>query len=77
VVRITDAAGDVVAEDVTLDQRNFTGRAFGLALPSDSVAPFTVELFDYDREWYQSGDQLPDTYIRPGAKPLATAIVKP
>jgi hypothetical protein len=77
VVRVTDAAGDVVAEDVTLDQRNFTGRAFGLALPSDSVAPFTVELFDYDREWYQSGDQLPDTYIRPGAKPLATAIVKP
>jgi hypothetical protein len=77
VVRVTDAAGDVVAEDVTLDQRNFTGRAFGLALPNDSVAPFTVELFDYDREWYQSGDQLPDTYIRPGSKPLATAIVKP
>lgn len=77
VVRVTDASGDLVAEDVTLDQRNFTGRAFGLALPNDSVAPFTVELFDYDREWYQSGDQLPDTYIRPGSKPLATAIVKP
>jgi hypothetical protein len=77
VVRVTDAAGDVVAEDVTLDQRNFTGRAFGLALPNDSVAPFTVELFDYDREWYQSGEELPDTYVRPGAKPLATAIVKP
>jgi hypothetical protein len=77
VVRVTDAAGDVVAEDVTLDQRNFTGRAFGLALPNDSVAPFTVELFDYDREWYQSGDQLPETYVRPGSKPLATAIVKP
>jgi hypothetical protein len=77
VVRVTDAAGDVVAEDVTLDQRNFTGRAFGLALPNDSVAPFTVELFDFDREWYQSGDQLPDTYVRPGSKPLATATVVP
>jgi hypothetical protein len=77
VVRVTDAAGDVVAEDVTLDQRNFTGRAFGLALPNDSVAPFTVELFDYDREWYQSGEELPNTYVRPGSKPLATAIVKP
>jgi hypothetical protein len=77
VVRVTDAAGDVVAEDVTLDQRNFSGRAFGLALPNDSVAPFTVELFDYDREWYQSGEELPDTYVRPGSRPLATAIVKP
>jgi hypothetical protein len=77
VLRVTDAAGDVVAEDVTLDQRDFTGRAFGLALPNDSVAPFTVELFDYDREWYQSGEELPDTYVRPGSKPLATAIVKP
>jgi hypothetical protein len=77
VVRVTDAAGDVVAEDVTLDQREFTGRAFGLALPADSVAPFKVELFDYDREWYQSGEELPDTYVRPDSKPLATATVNP
>jgi hypothetical protein len=77
VVRVTDAAGDVVAEDVTLDQRNFTGRAFGLALPIDSVAPFTVELFDFDREWYQSSEELPDTYVRPDSKPIATATVHP
>ena len=77
VVRVTDAAGDVVAEDVTLDQREFTGRAFGLALPIDSVAPFKVELFDFDREWYQSGEELPDTYVRPDSKPLATATVNP
>jgi hypothetical protein len=77
VVRVTDAAGDVVAEDVTVDQQNFNGRAFGLALPSDSVAPFTVELFDFDREWFLSGDQQPDSFIRPGSTALATVSITP
>jgi hypothetical protein len=77
VVRVTDAAGDVVAEDVTLDQRNFSGRAFALALPTDSVAPFTVELFDFDREWYSAGEDLPDTYVRPDSTPIASAKLVP
>jgi hypothetical protein len=52
VVRITDAEGDVVGEEVAYDQRLLNGRAFAFPLDTRAVGPFTVELFDFDRAWY-------------------------
>jgi hypothetical protein len=77
VVRVIDADGDIVAEDVTTDTHGIDGRAFALTLPADSVAPFTVELYDFDREWFTSGDTQPDSYVRPGSAPLASKVVQP
>jgi hypothetical protein len=52
VVRVTDAEGDVVGEEVAYDQRVINGRAFAFALDDRAVGPFTVEIFDFDRPWY-------------------------
>jgi hypothetical protein len=72
VVRIVDANGDVVAEDVTIDQELIDGRAFALDLPADAVAPFSAELYEYDRAWYADSEPEPDSFVKPGTTPIAT-----
>jgi hypothetical protein len=76
VVRVIDAEGDIVAEDVTTDATGVDGRAFALTLPADSVAPFTVELYDFDREWFTAGETVPDSFVRPGSAPIASNTVQ-
>jgi hypothetical protein len=75
VIRIVDAAGDVVAEDVTVDQDLIDGRAFAVDIPADAVAPFTAELYDFDRSWYVEADPEPDSFVRPGADRLESKTV--
>ncbi len=72
VIRIVDAAGDVVAEDVTIDQDLIDGRAFALDIPTDAVAPLTAELYDFDRAWYADADPEPESFVRPNAPLLET-----
>ncbi len=71
VVRVTDAEGDIVGEDVATDEGEIRGRSFAIPLDAAAVAPFTVELFDFDREWYlaefENGND--QTYVKPGFSP--------
>lgn len=78
VIRILDATGAEVGQDTTTDQTALDGRAFAIPLDPTAKGPFTVELYDFDREWYvassdsREGD-LP--YLKPGSPLLATATV--
>jgi hypothetical protein len=73
VVRVTDAEGDVVGEEVAYDQRLINGRAFAFPLDPQAVAPFKVELFDFDRAWYSENFDKPDTgFVSDEAEPTQT-----
>ena len=50
------------------------GRPFVIELPTDTVAPFTVELYNFDRAWFVANSHDPDL-LQDGAKPFATATV--
>jgi hypothetical protein len=73
VVRVTDAEGDVVGEVVAYDQRLLKGRAFAFPLDKESVGPFTVELFDFDRTWYSENfdkNNEYDSFVSDEAEPI-------
>jgi hypothetical protein len=73
VVRVTDADGDVVGEEVAYDALSINGRAFAFPLDKRAVAPFTVEIFDFDRVWYtENFEKLDDaqTFVSDEAEPI-------
>jgi hypothetical protein len=73
VVRVTDAEGDVVGEEVAYDALSIKGRAFAFPLDKRAVAPFTVEIFDFDRVWYtENFEKLDDaqTFVSDEAEPI-------
>jgi hypothetical protein len=73
VVRVTDAEGDVVGEEVAYDALSIKGRAFAFPLDKRAVAPFTVEIFDFDRAWYSENfEKLDDaqTFVSDEAEPI-------
>jgi hypothetical protein len=72
VLRVLDAHGTEVAQN-TRD-----GRVFAIPLPKDAVGPFTIELYDFDREWYDStfDDRDGDVpYLKPGSAKIASTRV--
>ncbi len=78
VVRVLDASGNEVGQDTTTDQDALDGRAFAIPLDADATGPFTVEVYDFDRDWYVStyDDRDADLpYIKPGSQPLASTVV--
>ena len=78
VVRVVDANGDELSQDTTYEQEARDGYSFAVPLPNDAVGPFTVELYDFDREWYDSTFDDRDgglPYLKPGSSKIASTTV--
>lgn len=65
---------DPYSEDVAADRSIFPGRVVALAIPTDAVAPLTIELHTFDRAWYVA-HETQDSYVRSESKPFATLAV--
>ena len=73
IIRVRNSAGDVLAEDFSIENGYLDGRAFGIELPTNVTGELTIEGYSYDDD---VADSLPETKFLPtDAKPLATESV--
>ena len=78
VIRVIDeATNEEVAEDVTQDELQIAARAFVLPLDAGATGPFTVEVYEFERQWFidNHDTRTDNSYLRPDSDPVESATV--
>ncbi len=79
VIRVMDANGSLLAQDLTVEDSTTDGQVFAIALPS-TAKNITVEIHEFDVDWFQQADENNTTdketsLLNPDSKALTSKQV--